>query len=46
MTWAIWNLISVCLETVLVSMQDRCMVCTKCTIGSKIGLDTPDGMPR
>jgi hypothetical protein len=31
-----WNLVSICLVTVLVSMQDRCMVCTKRTIGSKI----------
>jgi hypothetical protein len=30
-----WNLISVYLETVLVSVQDRCMVRTKHTIGSE-----------
>jgi hypothetical protein len=36
-----WNLMSVHLETVLVSVQDRCVVSTKCTIGSKIILDTP-----
>jgi hypothetical protein len=35
-TWVMWNLIKVHLETVLVSMQDRCMVCTKYTIGSEI----------
>ena len=29
------NHISVCLEMVLVSVQDRCMVCAKRTIGSK-----------
>jgi hypothetical protein len=34
-----WNLASVCLETALVSMQDRCLVCTKGTIGSEIVLD-------
>ena len=34
------NLISVRLETVLVSEQDRCTVCDKCTIGSEIVLDT------
>jgi hypothetical protein len=39
------NLVSVRLETVLVSVQDRCTVCTKCTIGSGIILDTPDGTP-
>ena len=25
---------------------DRCTVCAKCTIGSKIVLDAPDGTPR
>ena len=34
-----WNLVSVHLETVLVSVQDRCMVCAKRTIGSEIVLD-------
>jgi hypothetical protein len=28
---------------VLVSVQDRCMVCAKRTIGSVIVLDAPDG---
>ena len=36
-----WNLISVRLETVLVSVQDRCMVCAKRTIGSETVLDAP-----
>ena len=40
------NLVSVRSETVLVSVQDSCMVCTKCTIGSEIVLDAPDGTPR
>ena len=31
-----WNLISIHLETVLVSLQDRCMVCAKPTIGLDI----------
>ena len=35
-----WNLISVRLETVLLSVQDRCMVCAKRTIGLEIVLDT------
>ena len=35
-----WNLISVRLETVLLSVQDRCMVCAKRTIGLEIILDT------
>jgi hypothetical protein len=41
-----WNLILVCLEIVLVSVQDRCTLCAKHTIGSQIVLDTPDGTPR
>jgi hypothetical protein len=31
---------------VLVSVQDRCMVCAKCSISSEIILDAPDGTPR
>jgi hypothetical protein len=34
------------LETVLVSVQDRCTVCEKRTIGSEIVLDTLDNTPR
>jgi hypothetical protein len=41
-----WNLVSVCLETVLALVQDRCTVCAKRTIGPEIILDTPDGTPR
>jgi hypothetical protein len=41
-----WNLVLVGLETVLVSVQDRCPVCTKRTIGLEILLDAPDGTPR
>ena len=37
-----WNPNCFCLETVLVSVQDWCMVCARCTIGSEIILDTPD----
>jgi hypothetical protein len=40
-----WNLISVCLETVLVSVQDKCTVYAKHNIGSEIVLDTPNGTP-
>ena len=36
----------VCLEIVLVSVQDRCTVCTKRTISLEIVLDAPDGTPR
>ena len=38
--------VSVCLEIVLVSVQDRCMVCAFSTIGSEIVLDEPNGTPR
>jgi hypothetical protein len=44
--WVLCNLISVRLETVLVSVQYRCMVCAERTIGSEIVLDAPDGTPR
>ena len=37
---------SVRLEMVLVLTLDRCTVCAKCTIGSDIILDAPDGTPR
>ena len=40
-----WNLLSVRLEIVLVSVQDRCTVCAKSTIASEIILDAPDGTP-
>jgi hypothetical protein len=39
-------LVSVLLETVLVSVQDRCTACAKGSIGSVIVLDTPDGTLR
>ena len=41
MTRVMSNHISVRLEMVLVSVQDRCMVCTKRTIGPEIILDAP-----
>jgi hypothetical protein len=31
-----WNLISVCLEIVLVSVHERFMICAKCTIALKL----------
>jgi hypothetical protein len=34
------------LETVLVSVQDRCIVCAKRTLSSEIILDAPDDTPR
>jgi hypothetical protein len=44
--WVMWNLVSVYFETVLVSVQYRCMVCAERTTGSEIVLDAPDGTPR
>jgi hypothetical protein len=41
-----WNLVLVYSEMVLVSKQDRCTVCAKCTIGLEIILDAPNGTPR
>ena len=35
------NQVLVCLEMVLVLVQDRCMVCTKHTIGPETVLDAP-----
>ena len=40
------RLVSVRLEIVLVSVQQRCEVCTKRTIGLEIILDAPNGFPR
>jgi hypothetical protein len=45
-TLVMWNLVSIYLETMVLSVQDRCKVCAKHTIGTKIILDAPDGMPR
>ena len=39
-------LVSFCLEIVLVSVQVRCTVYAKRTIGSAFVLDIPDGTPR
>ena len=36
MTWVLWNLVSDHSEIVLVSVEDRCTVCAKRTIGSDI----------
>jgi hypothetical protein len=33
-TWVMWNLVSICFEIVLASVQDRCSICIKHTIGS------------
>jgi hypothetical protein len=43
--WVMWNLASVRLEILLVSVLYRCMVCTERTIGLEIILDAPDDTP-
>jgi hypothetical protein len=43
-TLVIGNLVSIHLETVLVSVQDRCMGCAKHRL--EIVLDAPDSTPR
>jgi hypothetical protein len=45
-TWVMVNLVLVHLEMVLVSVQDRCTVCAKRTIGLEIILEEADGTPR
>jgi hypothetical protein len=45
-TWVVWNLVLVRLETVLVLVKDRCTICTEHTIGIEIVLDALDGTPR
>ena len=44
--WVMSNLVLICLDMVLVSVQDSCMVCAKRTIGLEIILDATDGTPR
>ena len=41
MTWVLWNLVSDHLEIVLESVEDRCTVCSKRTIGSDIVFNVP-----
>ena len=41
MTLDLWKLVSVHLEIVLVSVQDRCTVCAKRTIGLDIDFNGP-----
>ena len=40
-----WKLVSVHLLIVLISTQERCMVCAEHTIGSEIIFDAADGSP-
>ena len=37
-----WKLVLVHLDVVLVSAQDRSMVCAECTTGMEIALGTPE----
>jgi hypothetical protein len=46
MTWVMANLVSVRLEMVSVSVQDRCMGSAKRTIGLEIILNKDNGTPR
>ena len=41
MTLVLWKLVSVRLEIVLVSVQDRCTVCVKRTIGLDSVINAP-----
>ena len=41
MTWVLWNPVLDRLEIVLVSLEDRCMVCAKRTIVSDIIFNAP-----
>ena len=45
-TWVRWTLVSIRLEILLISAQDRCPVCAESTMGQEIDLGTPDGTPR
>jgi hypothetical protein len=44
--WVMWNLVSVRLEILLLSVQYRCTVCAERNIGSEIVLDVPDDTPK
>jgi hypothetical protein len=44
--WVMWNLVLVHLETMLVSVQYWCTVCTECIIGLEIILDASEDTPR
>ena len=39
--WVLWNFVLDHLEIVLVSVENRCMVCAKRTIGSGIVFNAP-----
>ena len=37
-------LVSISFKILLISTQDRCILCARCAIGSKISLDATDGI--
>jgi hypothetical protein len=43
--WVLWNLISVHLETMLLSVQYNSRVCAERIVGSEFVLDAPDDTP-
>jgi hypothetical protein len=45
-TWAMWSLVSVHLEKVLILTQDWCKVCAERTHRLRNHLHAPDGTPR
>jgi hypothetical protein len=45
-TWVMWNHVSICIKTLLVSVQDWCTVCVVRTVGLEIVLEAPDETPR
>jgi hypothetical protein len=45
-TLVMWILVSIHFETAVLLVQDRCTVCAKRTIGTKIVLDAKDDTPR
>jgi hypothetical protein len=45
-TWVMWKLISVRLQTVLLSAQGRCTICTEYSTRMEIFFVTPNGPPR
>jgi hypothetical protein len=45
-TWVMWNLVSICFETLLVLVEDWCMVCVERTVGLERVLEAPVETPR
>jgi hypothetical protein len=44
--WVMWNVVLVCLEMELASVQYRCTLCVEHTVGIEIVLNAPGGTPR